>query len=72
MRRGLPPALLRLQQVQRRADDEAAAAHDLRDPVRRVEPPLRRQVVDDARKSCDARDAEHGGAEELRRPGQEA
>lgn len=71
-RGGPPPCVLRLEHVQRAADDEAAAADDLGDPVGGIEAPLRVEVVEDARERGKAGDAKDGGAKELGGAGEEA
>lgn len=45
VKRRLPPLLLGLQHVQTATDNEAAAADDLRNPVRAVKRALRDQMV---------------------------
>jgi hypothetical protein len=72
VRRRFPPLLLRLKHVQRAADDEAASANDLGNPVRRIESPLRREILEYTRQRGDASDAEYSGTSELGRASKEA
>lgn len=64
--------ILRLEHVEKAADDEATAADDLRNPVRGVEAPLRREVARDAGQCSEASDAEDGGTKQLGGAGEEA
>lgn len=57
--------ILRFEHVEQAADNEATAADDLRDPVRGVEAPLRREMFRDAGQRSEASDAKHGGTKQL-------
>lgn len=60
------PFSLCLEHVQCTADDEPAAADDLRDPVRPIEGTLRTQVVIDTWQCCKPGNTKDGGPKQLR------